>query len=485
MNSFGITGNNILDGMILSVFIGLSNQIVRVVLDGIGFVCKGISTYVSQKYSKKISVEISSGKSEDPKNKSDNEFLIKAIMHNSILSKSMGASFSIDYELVTNNANLPRTVIGCQSNKKIKTAVHNFSETEMNISYNVTKKDNENGNKSDNLVHVKKVIITTKLGIVDVENYIERKRDEYLSYITKVENSDLKLKLYKHTEFRSCYTYRSSIMNFTKNFNSLFIDDKHEILDKLDKFKNNNTDNNKLTILLHGKPGCGKTTLVQLIAKYLERHIFLLNIGILGQEHIEHAFFYDQVYDYFDSTLISVPKNKRIIVIEEIDTQLDNLDRFDKKGGSDSEDALNKKTERLGFLLNLLQGFPPLKDIVVIITTNYPEKLDKALLRPGRIDWTLELKLMNNKNIRRAICYYYKTYLKSLSDNKRKEHHKIIGRLADLYNNIISPAVLENICTNNPLDNVEDKIEEWFKYDKGLDDKKNKIVDVNDYDDSD
>ena len=42
--------------------------------------------------------------------------------------------------------------------------------------------------------------------------------------------------------------------------------------------------------------------------------------------------------------------------------------------------------------MNVLDGSMCPENVIFIMTTNYPEKLDKALIRPGRIDMNIELK---------------------------------------------------------------------------------------------
>ena len=41
------------------------------------------------------------------------------------------------------------------------------------------------------------------------------------------------------------------------------------------------------------------------------------------------------------------------------------------------------------------------------MTTNYPKKLDKALLREGRIDLNIELKLFNKTMIKDLLLFFY------------------------------------------------------------------------------
>lgn len=52
----------------------------------------------------------------------------------------------------------------------------------------------------------------------------------------------------------------------------------------------------------------------------------------------------------------------------------------------------NAEKLTLSYLLNLLDGTISIEDLVVIMTTNHPEKLDTALCRPGRVDSKMELK---------------------------------------------------------------------------------------------
>lgn len=48
-----------------------------------------------------------------------------------------------------------------------------------------------------------------------------------------------------------------------------------------------------------------------------------------------------------------------------------------------------KENMTLYALLDVLDGYSYLNNCVVIITTNYPEKLDPAIIRPGRIDYDI------------------------------------------------------------------------------------------------
>merc|ERR1711939_932024 len=66
--------------------------------------------------------------------------------------------------------------------------------------------------------------------------------------------------------------------------------------------------------------------------------------------------------------------------------------------GSSRRDKLN-----LSGLLNVLDGVVDTPERIVVMTTNHPEFLDPALIRPGRIDQKLFLGHMKAHNVIRMI----------------------------------------------------------------------------------
>jgi hypothetical protein len=72
-------------------------------------------------------------------------------------------------------------------------------------------------------------------------------------------------------------------------------------------------------------------------------------------------------------------------------------------------DSIKNNTEKLtlGFLLNLLDGVLEVPGRILVMTTNYPEKLDKALIRPGRIDLILDFKKTTRDTIIEMYRHFY------------------------------------------------------------------------------
>lgn len=117
--------------------------------------------------------------------------------------------------------------------------------------------------------------------------------------------------------------------------------------------------------LLSGPPGNGKSSLILAVASALSSDVNFLQLSTVRSDS-------DLAY------LISDIHDNSILVIEDIDCA------FVEREG----------TEKISLsgLLNALDGLCAKDGQIVFMTTNYPEKLDSALKRPGRVDYTLEVK---------------------------------------------------------------------------------------------
>jgi hypothetical protein len=203
-------------------------------------------------------------------------------------------------------------------------------------------------------------------------------------------------------------------------------------------------------LLLHGAPGCGKTSLVKAITKETGRHPFNIKFhDFLTQTQMNNLFFNDRIAINDSTDTYIIPQNKRLYSIEEIDCMSDLvLDRkikdtldepihdendpfqmleVEQKPDVKNRDVTNRdvtnrvkllsdkinnmrmNSEKLttGFLLNLLDGVLEVPERILIMTTNYPEKLDKALIRPGRIDLILDFKKTTRATIMEMYKHFY------------------------------------------------------------------------------
>lgn len=111
----------------------------------------------------------------------------------------------------------------------------------------------------------------------------------------------------------------------------------------------------------------------------------------------------------------------------------------DERGVKLAQEDQKKELINLSFLLNLLDGVLETPGRILIITSNYPEKLDKALVRPGRIDVRIKFDYATVNMIKDMLKHFYEL------DDKKAASIKIPDELNLKY----SPArVIEAFCNN-------------------------------------
>lgn len=136
--------------------------------------------------------------------------------------------------------------------------------------------------------------------------------------------------------------------------------------------------------LLQGPPGTGKSSLAIALASHFEKPIYALSLASVGDEGLVSA-------------ILEAP-SRAIVLIEDVDAVSATHSR-NKKNIDD--DALNLST-----LLNVLDGPLAKEDRLLIMTTNHPENLDPALLRPGRVDRVIEMGYLTPDLIREMCCTF-------------------------------------------------------------------------------
>jgi SpoVK/Ycf46/Vps4 family AAA+-type ATPase len=178
-----------------------------------------------------------------------------------------------------------------------------------------------------------------------------------------------------------------------------------------------------LGFLFHGPPGCGKTSSVKAIANEGKRHIINVQLSeIKTKSQLQHLFFNDEIHVYngLNTEKYTIPVSERLYVIEDIDAMGDTVLRREwKKPTAASvpkteEDAwlarekeAEKETLDLSFLLNLLDGTLEANGRILVLTTNFPERIDRALIRPGRIDMIVKFKKCNRVVLQEMVDSFY------------------------------------------------------------------------------
>lgn len=124
--------------------------------------------------------------------------------------------------------------------------------------------------------------------------------------------------------------------------------------------------------LFEGPPGTGKSSLAFAMASEFDRPLYIMNLGSIGRDS-----------DLFDAAL-NVPENA-VLLIEDVDAS-DVAKRRRKDGDKDGDKDEAVSSTSMSALLNSIDGVLSADGRLLIMTTNHPEYLDPALVRPGRVD---------------------------------------------------------------------------------------------------
>lgn len=223
--------------------------------------------------------------------------------------------------------------------------------------------------------------------------------------------------------------YTKHKFHTTRTFDNVFFEQRQKVRNHMDFFmKRKDWYEDKgipytLGFMFHGGPGCGKTSSIKAIANTAHRHIINIHLSqIKTKAQLTHLFYNDDIHVHNGSTVekYTIPIHERLYVIEDIDAMGDAvLSREFKipvikkeKSPEDAWAAAHKEDDEpevidLSFLLNLLDGTLETSGRIIAISSNYPERIDKALIRPGRIDMIVHFKKCNREILREMANSFY------------------------------------------------------------------------------
>jgi len=167
--------------------------------------------------------------------------------------------------------------------------------------------------------------------------------------------------------------------------------EKEHLLQDVDQFRKSKKRYQSLGVpyhrgyLFYGPPGTGKTSLVSALAAHFGLSIYTVNLANFNDQSLMAA-------------VNRVPGHS-ILLFEDIDCMKSSQSREGAAPGSgqsgpaifSTKENISQSAITLSGLLNILDGFYAPTGVLFVMTTNHVEKLDQALLRPGRIDYKLYL----------------------------------------------------------------------------------------------
>jgi ATPase family associated with various cellular activities (AAA) len=115
--------------------------------------------------------------------------------------------------------------------------------------------------------------------------------------------------------------------------------------------------------LFHGIPGTGKSSVVKALANHFGMPLYYLPLGDLDK-------------DADLMSLVGAIQPKSILLLEDVDVFHSMTERTEEEYGGTT----------IAAMLNALDGVWTPHGLITVMTTNNRDKLDSALIRPGRVD---------------------------------------------------------------------------------------------------
>ncbi|KKZ60646.1 hypothetical protein EMCG_04692 [[Emmonsia] crescens] len=183
-----------------------------------------------------------------------------------------------------------------------------------------------------------------------------------------------------------------------------------------------------ITIAIVGAPGTGKSSFSLSVARRFELDIYVLNLSSIDDSRL--------------NSLFSQLPPHCVILLEDIDaastTRTEDSETTENAGQAVGNVSLSA-------LLNALDGVSSQEGRLLIMTTNHIERLDDALIRPGRVNRQVLFQLADKKMASRLFCTVFKRSDGDHSNPGKEIDDKTIERLADEFaakvpDQVFSPA---------------------------------------------
>jgi len=310
------------------------------------------------------------------------------------------------------------------------------------------------------------VLTEKKKGNSQIEPFVVRCEEEY-NLFCEQEDSDYFNLIYEYEETETVDSstqlkFNAYQVEHNKTMKSIFLEKKEDLCNYISQFKWTNSKminehearclrlgyTYKGGMLFYGKPGCGKTAAIKAILNETGRTGIVVNLSKISTCKELQDIFRKRT---FNNRILS--GKQLLYILEDCDASDNNvllsrsLAKTDPcsngevfKMKKDKEEPSAQKTPdrlNLSCILNTLDGVIQLDGVLFIITTNYPEKMDPAIFRPGRIDYMCEFKYATSRIIKELLSHHYEVPMDQVES--------YVGNII-LPEYTFSPALVQSIC---------------------------------------
>ncbi|KAF8050669.1 hypothetical protein N665_1909s0004 [Sinapis alba] len=275
--------------------------------------------------------------------------------------------------------------------------------------------------------------------------------ESYLPFMVKRSTSmkleKKKLKLFTlDSSYWSSDKWTSVTLAHPSTFKTLAMDSdvKRSVMEDLDKFVKRSEYYKRVGkawkrgYLLYGPPGTGKSSLIAAMANHLNFDIYDLELTAVEDNSELRRLLIDT-------------GNRSILVVEDIDCSI----TLNNRTTDEPKKSKNKKVTLSG-LLNFTDGLWSScgDQRIIIFTTNYKEKLDPALLRPGRMDVHIHMSYCTPSTFKDLALNYLEI-----------KEHPLFSKIEEgIKATEVTPAdVAEQLMRNESVDSILEGLVEFLK----------------------
>ena len=285
-----------------------------------------------------------------------------------------------------------------------------FEDKNICISFQDTSGIESSKEESKKAITHKDIVIRCKGEMKVLEDYLKhtirqinsnKRKDVYMyklkAYGNKKKSRDI---VWIKNKFVTNKTMQNTIV--PDNVKKMYYDDMTNFIgDKERYFKKGIPF--KRGYLLHGEPGCGKTSLIKAVAHDFNLPIFMLDLSVL-HDNSEVLMAMNELNYHINTD------EPYLLVLEDIDrTKIFKSMKKDRYGYEYEDEGTEKGGITQDCILNILDGIDESHGRITIITTNDFDKIKrfKSLVRPGRIDVSLNITFCTRDQIISFIKYYF------------------------------------------------------------------------------
>lgn len=256
-----------------------------------------------------------------------------------------------------------------------------------------------------------------------------------------------------------------------RNFDNYVSKYKKTLMAHIDHFKAaNNGGKSRLNgfgsynlgIMLHGLPGTGKTLFIKSLCNYLKRSALIVNMRTIkttrdfedlftGWNITSNVYVFEE-FDCVKSVIdrgtetIDSGDNEKEVLNKKLLSLLEMTAKHEKPNESLVKEIENVYSEidklknklSLDTMLTSLDGVYEMRGRVIIATTNFIDRIDKALMRPGRFDLKIKLEEYTSDECRELLELVFKN---SASDEELASLSSV-----NFKEGVYTPVALLNIC---------------------------------------